>query len=58
MNNAKKKYKQKIIRKYVEICPNEGILRDVLVRLQRDNIAFGTYVKALIVADELARRGE
>lgn len=58
MNNAKKKYKQKVIRKYVEIYPNEGILRNVMERLQRDGIAFGTYVKALIIADELTRRGE
>lgn len=58
MNNAKKRYKQKVTRKYVEIYPNERILQDVLTRLQRDGIAFGTYVKALIVVDELARRGE
>lgn len=58
MNNAKKKYKQKVIRKYVEVYPNEVILRDVMERLQRDGIAFGTYVKALIVADEFTRRGE
>lgn len=58
MNNAKKKYKQKVTRKYVEIYPNERILQDVLARLQREGVAFGTYVKTLIVTDELTRRGE
>ena len=58
MNNAKKKYKQKVTRKYVEIYPNDRILQDVLTRLRRNGIPFGTYVKALLIADELTRRGE
>lgn len=49
MNKAKKKYKAKVVRKYIEIYPSELELIAIIEKLKANGVAFSTYVKELIV---------
>ena len=48
MNNAQRKFKRKIIRKYIEIYPNESDLLEFIEDLKKSGIPFNSYVKTLI----------
>ena len=48
MNNAQRKYKTKIIRKYIEIYPSESELIEFIEDLKKSGIPFNSYVKTLI----------
>ena len=59
MNNAQRKYKSKIIRKYVEIYPNESDLIEFIEDLKKSGIPFNSYVKTLIrIIIEMSKVGK
>ena len=59
MNNAQRKYKAKIIRKYVEIYPSESELIEFIEDLKKSGIPFNSYVKTLIkIIIEMSKVGE
>lgn len=59
MNNAQRKYKTKIIRKYIEIYPNESDLIEFIDELKKSGIPFNSYVKTLIkIIIEMSKVGE
>lgn len=55
MNKAKKKYKAKVVRKYIEIYPSETELITTIEKLKASGVAFSTYVKELIRGDRDGR---
>lgn len=51
MNKAKKDYKRKIIRKYIELYLCDTDIIKVIDFLKNHNISFNSYVKKLIRQD-------
>lgn len=59
MNNAQRKYKTKIIRKYVEIYPSDNDLIEFIEDLKKSGIPFNSYVKTLIrIIIEMSKVGK
>ena len=59
MNNAQRKYKTKIIRKYIEIYPSESELIEFNKKKKKSGIPFNSYVKTLIkIIIEMSKVGE